>query len=70
MSPTPDVVAALIVGLTVGAVLGVIAASLIRRGRPVGVATQRDVMAAYVMGHQDAREGLPLDTTRPAELYP
>ena len=65
-----DLVFGLVVGLLAGVVLGMVAVKLARRGRPVGVATRRDVLEAYLMGYRDCESGAALDTTRPAELYP
>lgn len=62
--------AALIVGLLVGTAAGVLTMCLVRVGQPIGALTVSDLTGAYLMGYQDAVDGHPADTTRPADLGP
>jgi CBS domain-containing protein len=65
-----DLILGLVLGSLAGVLAGMVVVKLARRGRPVGVATRRDVLEAYLMGYRDCEAGAALDTTRPAELYP
>jgi hypothetical protein len=51
-----------------GACLGVLLVGLLHTAGDPGAA-RSDIISAYLMGYQDGADGMPADTTRPAELY-